>query len=380
MLVDPPLETAARLGTPNDLGEMFVLAMLTPVTQNVYHATARLSVHMDDIPIAAPVRAADALLRTFCNIALNSENPDSAIQSAVLGAFPHLTDALGQFVAMSGEVAQQQSDGVLEFNIGLTLNVKRLQKRYPKLGKLAKRLTKALSISVILCDGEGAAYARLALDASDDTLHIRFALREGAFVTLDEAPLRPGRAIRLAETNNHALKLTGDLHFRMAGFRMAMLGLPVELNCTTSESAPVVAVTLKEMPEAIQASGLVGGIIPIWLLDLVIPSNIDQITNDFFQQLVNGSNNGGMELSAGVLPGHPKEDLNVRFAATIPSNGALRFASGLYAKIAGRDMEIMHELRALIEELLLATRADYELYRSRKRQPEQPSGMTPWGS
>ncbi len=58
---------------------------------------------------------------------------------------------------------------------------------------------------------------------------------------------------------------------------------------------------LRQTPQEITAQGLILGFLPIWLIDFFIPSNIEDMTQAFFQTLASG--NDGDDLVDTIIEG-----------------------------------------------------------------------------
>ena len=97
---------------------------------------------------------------------------------------------------------------------------------------------------------------------------------------------------------------------------------------------------------------LVMGFLPIWLIDFFIPSNIEDMTREFFQTLSSGNNGEGVSMYFGSIPQDSLKD-NLWFLtdAEVLSNGTMQFAHNLKRKMVREEDKLLKDIKLFEQQL-----------------------------
>ena len=102
------------------------------------------------------------------------------------------------------------------------------------------------------------------------------------------------------------------------------------------------------------------GIFPIWLIDFLIPSNIEDMTQEFFQTLALGNNGKGVSILFGSIPEESlKNNLWLLTEAEVMSNGTMKFALNLQRKMVREEDKLLEEIRVFEQQLWNAFYLDF---------------------
>ena len=111
----------------------------------------------------------------------------------------------------------------------------------------------------------------------------------------------------------------------------------------------------------VQADGRVFGFLPLWLIDILIPSNVEKITRDFFQALAMGNDGQGGSIEFAGLQRAPLiNGLLISADAEALSNGTIKLGFSLQRRFAKEQQKLIAELNAFKEQLLSAFYQDYQ--------------------
>ena len=143
--------------------------------------------------------------------------------------------------------------------------------------------------------------------------------------------------------------------------------LPVVLNYRHSDGGPYFKARLVQPPQKIEVSGSVYGVIPIWMVDLMIPSNVQEIMNDFFQILATGNDGKGSSVRICSFPEQAaKQSFLLNTDAEVLANGTLKLGFNLQRKFFAMPPELQVEIRAFKKQLWDALYHDFQRIKTKR--------------
>lgn len=153
----------------------------------------------------------------------------------------------------------------------------------------------------------------------------------------------------------------------IAGLKLTIEALKVNLDYFFDDSGANIKVRLQQPPEKIKAKGLLIGFLPIWLVDIFIPSNIETMTQAFFQTLASGNNGEGVSLIFGSIPEESLKD-NLWFLtdAEVLSNGTMKFALNLQRNMLKDEDKLVEDIKIFEQQLWNAFYQDFLRIRALK--------------
>ena len=126
--------------------------------------------------------------------------------------------------------------------------------------------------------------------------------------------------------------------------------------------------SMRQSPRAVAISGRVLGVFPVWLVDLLIPSNVEEITVNFLETLVKSNGGQGAELELGSPPPQPRNNsLWLRADAEIASNGTLKLGSHFQRAMAVDLQKLLSQASAFRKRLWHAFYLDYRWMMTHKQ-------------
>jgi len=304
----------------------------------------------------------DAPPRDFSN---GNELDDRSlmVMYGVAKDFPHFFAVFNQYFVVekvvSGEVSE--STDPIVFDIVVRININAIKKDYPYLGKLFSRFKGMLNYQETLFDIQNRPMSTMVFDGDHFRFSTRFKTQAGRFFTLaknSNIDREPG--VDLTVAGNQKFYMLHTFRLNMVGLKMDIKSLKVDLEYYHDVNSTNVTAKLQQIPEEIATSGFVLGFLPVSLIDFFIPSNIENMTQAFFQSLASGNDNDGLSIRCGNIP---KESLNgylwLLTDAEVLSNGLIKWAFNIQHKIVRDEDKLIEDIRAFSQQLWNAIYLDY---------------------
>ena len=263
------------------------------------------------------------------------------VGDSLAAAFPETDAFLRGHFRIDRLAAACDGDGSVYFDVCFEADEKALARDYPHLARMLKRTGKVLQVSATLTDAQGETLVRLDVNEPGSTTRLEFRTRNGQLLPLD--PAAPGRPLDLLEAGERTLALVTDTSLVLAGARLDVLGLTNRLCYAFHDDGPRLALQAAGSPRSIRSHGRIMGFLPVWLLDLFIPSNLEQMTSEFFDVLAEGRGGEGLMLAAGSRPGRGR-NLWVLLDTEVMSNGMVRFVLNLSHKFSGGRFRVARDV------------------------------------
>ena len=309
----------------------------------------------------------------------NLDETSLKIINSLAADFPNLFAIFDRYFIIEKMVStKSRTDaGSENFDILVRINVNAFKKNYPYLGKLIARLKGMLNFRATIFDTQNRPFGTLAFDGDKYRLAIQFNTQKGRFLYLGEksGPAK-GEGIDLTVPGDQKFYLMNDFQLNFVGLKLKIEGFKVDLNYYFDDTTAGGRVGIRQPPEEIRAEGRVWGFLPIWLIDLFIPSNIEDMTREFFNTLASGIDGTGVLMLLGSLPSmHSgiasdeslKDNLWFLANAEVLSNGTLRFAFNLQRSMMKEQDELAAEIKFFEQQLWKAFYRDYS--RIKKLRP-----------
>jgi hypothetical protein len=137
--------------------------------------------------------------------------------------------------------------------------------------------------------------------------------------------------------------------------------LPVVLDYRHSDGGPHLEARLVQAPQKIEAGGSVYGVIPVWMVDLMIPSNVQEVMDSFFQTLAMGNDGNGAMIRIDSIPDQAsKQSFLLSTDAEVLANGTIKLGFNLQRKFFAVPPGLLVEVRAFKKQLWNALYRDFQ--------------------
>ena len=223
------------------------------------------------------------------------------------------------------------------------------------------RLKGMLSFQATVFDTRDRPIGSMTFEGEKYLLSLRFKTHKGRFLVLDENRNNATEAgIGLTVSGKRHFYLMYSFRLNIVGLKLNIEALKVNLDYFFDDYGTRVKAELRHPPKEVTAQGLVMGFLPIWLIDFFIPSNIEDMTREFFQTLTSGNNGEGVSMYFGSIPQDSlKDNLWLLTDAEVLSNGTMKFAHNLQRKMVREEDKLLKDIKLFEQQLWNAFYLDF---------------------
>jgi hypothetical protein len=357
---------------------MNLRTLIRPIPKNAFRFVTQGQLYLDDLPPDNLVRVLSGLLKTLWIQASRDMDPpaDFLINSAlnqqskkilygVATDFPNLFGLLRQYVNIDAVIPtnlERIAESVM-FDVKGRLNRDAFVTDYPEMAKLLDVFEGMAYVRSRIFDVYGRLLLTLQFDFQRNLVNIQFRTSNGRLFPLSgirEPEEHSG--FGLIDTEATRFRVISDVHMNMVGLHFDIEGLQMVAEYANGDDGLHLKASLKQPPRAVAISGRMLGMFPVWLVDLLIPSNIEDIISDYFETLAQGNAGQGAEIQLGSPPPQPlNNSLWLRADAEIKSNGTLKLGSSFQRAMAVDHQELVLQASAFRKRLWHAFYQDYRL-------------------
>jgi hypothetical protein len=391
-VVDPNIEEwldsstadyTAITGIQDHFGDVGIGIFIRPARKDIYKFLTAARLYLDDLPAANVMRVINGMLTTTCNYAAATENiatdiikengpdrQDVKILNGISNDFPDFFRIISQYLNIENIVsANNKSTGnSLGINIRIRLNRDIISKHYPELGKLLIKWREIVKFKARIFDQQDRLMGRVELDSTNNIFTIQFRILGDRFLPMSaNGILKTNNGLSLTAAGSTQFKIVCDFDLNIVGMQLKIDSLPVILDYRYNVGGPHLKARLIKPPQKIEAGGSVYGMIPIWMVNLMIPSNVHEIMNGFFQTLTMGNNGNGSVVRIYSFPEQAsKQSFALNTDAEVLANGTLKLGFNLQRKFFAMPPELRVETRAFKKQLWDALYHDFQRIKTKK--------------
>ena len=362
-------------------GDINLKAFVKPERENTYRMAADAQIYLDDIPALTVPRMLDGVLKTLWLHA------DSDIKSAaraqpetllnrqsisVLNGltrdFPGLVRIILTYFTVDNIISSEpdRPDGSALLEIRAQFNQEAFAKDFPEIENLLSELKDSVFFRIRLHDEQDRLMGIMELDSVDKEFGIQLRIRNGRLL-----PLIAGTGDRNKNSFNFSAPgckqfyIAYDIHLNVVGLRLDIESLPIAVDYMNQGHDLEIKACLWQPPEIINAGGWAFGFIPLWLVNALIPSNVEELTTNFFRTLALGNEGEGTQIrleSSGVR--EMKNYIRLQAGTEVLGNGTIKLAFNMQRKLLARQKALLKEIRAFNKQFTAAFYQDYQRVKS----------------
>ena len=353
-------------GPQQQFGDTGFRGFLLPGSGKTLQFSSELQVHLGGFPAGNLVRAACRFLDITgrkVRRAAEGGGPGRGLDAAVLDAFeddfPALYATLTKYLEIQSVVEAYDPDGAVRYDLRLALHEKALKRQYPALARALLRAGKVLGSESRLTDDADRTLLWVTRNRDRTVMRLRARMLGDLLLPLDPSEGGREHALDLQSRAPRTLKSRADYELNLIGARLEIHGLCADVTYTFQDAGSRLEARVTKPPERIETKGFVLGFLPVWLVNLAIPSNLEQMTARFFTTLAEGREGKGLSLVSGCPP-EPALQRNyyLQLETELRSNGALNFGFNLYRKITGGRSALKQDMDDMGRELWEAFKED----------------------
>ena len=358
-------------------GDMDFRTSIRPASQDRYRFMAGLQIFTDDLSAVIIPRMVSAALTVAWHHAARAEDPPGHLARMfalnrpslnVIGGFafefPVLFQTITQFFFFFNIVSSitPNQDGSQSFDFRIRINRKAIAKKYPEIGEMLEILKGMVYFNGRIFDDQNRLMGLVEFDSAQDLFVLQCRILEGRILTMD-GMRAVGNPIGISLTDQALRQFYAefDIHLNIVGLHLDVLSLEVPIDYRLNGHGVDLKACLLQPPGTVQANGRAFGFLPLWLIDILIPSNVAKITSDFFQVLAMGNDGQGGKIELAGLQRAPlKNSLLISADAEALSNGTIKLGFNLQRRFARDQQELIAEIYAFKTELWNAFYRDYQ--------------------
>jgi len=384
-IVDPKVENWISLSfrnipehwePQNKFGDFGLRVFVRSANHNIFRIATEGHINIDDLNSSNIMRVIKQLAVVMWLYAKEGDVPPSdfikgnelddrslMVMYGFANEFPHLFAVFNQYFTVekvvSGDVSE--STGPIVFDIVVRININAIKKDYPYLGKLFGRFKGMLNYQETLFDMQNRPMSTILFDGNLFRFSTRFKTQAGRFFALNKkSNIIRESGVDLTAAGKQEFYMLHTFRLNMVGLKMDIKALKVDLEYFHDVNSTNVAANLRQIPEKITTEGLILGFLPVSLIDFFIPSNIEDMTQTFFQSLASGNDNDGLSIRYGNIP---KESLSgylwLLTDAEVMSNWIIKFVFDMQRKIIRDEDKLLEDIRVFAQLLWKAFCLDY---------------------
>ena len=359
------------------LGDLDLRSFIKPEQKDTYRMAAEARLYLADIPTQTVPLMLDGVLNTLWRQAgskiesptnLKIETPLNQPSTSVLNGltrdFPELVRIILEYFVIKNIVSPKPDmpdDSVL-LEISVLFNQKAFARNFPEIGKLLSELKDSIFFRIRLHDEYNRLMGVMDIDSVDKEIMIQLRTRKGRLLPLNAGPGHRNQvSFSLTATGYQHLYIAYDIHLNIVGLRLNIDSLPLAVDYINQDDDLEIKVCLWQPPEAIKTRGWAFGFIPLWLINALIPSNVEEITTNFFRILALGNNGDGTQInleSLGVR--EMKNHIRLQAGTEVLGNGTIKLAFNIQRKIVSKQETLLKEIQAFNSQFAEAFYQDYQ--------------------
>jgi len=391
-VVDPDIEdrlfsstddNTGIAGSQGQFGDIGLGIFIRPVRKDTFKFFTQARLYLDDIPAANVMRVINGMLTTTWAYAAGAENLPMAIRKehALDRQSARILNGISKDLPDFFRIASQYCDieklvstniknagDSLAFDIKLRLDREAFSMHYPEFGKLLKKWREIVNFKARIFDKQDRLMGMVELDSTNNLVTMQFRMLSDRFIPLhDNGILKRNTGFSLTGAGPTQLKVVCDIHLNIVGMQLKIDALPVVLDYRHNDGGPYLKASLVQAPQKIEAGGSVYGVIPVWMVDLMIPSNVQEVMDSFFQTLAMGNDGNGSMIRIDSIPEQAsKQSFLLNTDAEVLANGTLKMGFNLQRKFFAMPPELRVEIRAFKKQLWSALYDDFQKIKAKR--------------
>jgi hypothetical protein len=358
-------------------GDFDFRTFITPVAKSHYRFNAGLDIYSDDLSAVIIPRMVSAILAVAYQHASAAQFPPEGIArkfslnapslkvlAGFVTDFPNFSTTITHFFEIENMVSSttRNTDRSQNIDFRVRINRKAFAEFYPEIGAMLERINGLVYIKGRIFDIQDRLLGYVELDSANNLIVLQFRILKGRLLPLNGSGLSGDPAgISLTEGILTHFYAELDIHLDMVGLNLDVVSLTVPFEYFPENRGLNLKACLVQPPDSIHAGGRAFGFLPLWMIDMFIPSNVQKITSDFFQALAMANDGRGSILEfEGIAGAVGKNHLLTSGDAEVLSNGTIKLGFNLQRRFAREQKKLIAEFNQFNEQLWNAFYRDYQ--------------------
>ena len=359
------------------LGDIDLRSFIKPEQKDTFVMAAEAQVYLDDIPVQSVPRMLDGVLHTIwlhagIDVKLSTEFPaktllnrqSTSVLNGLIRDFPGLFRILLKYFMIKNIVSSESDlpDGSELLEITIVFNEQAIAEDFPEIKELLNELKDSVFLRIRLHDDQNRLLGMIEIDSVIKEITIQLRIKGGHLLALTGRPGdRHQSRFNLTAPGHQQLFIAYDIHLNIVGLRLNIESLPISVDYINQGEDLDLKLCQGQPPESVNARGWAFGFIPLWLVNALIPSNVEEITTHFFETLGWGNDGNGTIIDiAGRGAMNMKSHIDLQAGTEVLGNGTIKLAFNMQRKVVAKQDALLKEIREFNDQFAAAFYQDYQ--------------------
>lgn len=251
------------------------------------------------------------------------------------------------------------TSGLCQVNFKMKCRNEALEEAYPEIHEYLEDLGPLIRVSGTLKDGQNRRLGSFSIDTGSQEICFRTLIRDGAVIPVDDME-KPVLNAALDPTAVRRLRFSvrANARFNVNGINIDIRNISLGGDYRRVRDDAMVTTRFK-IPPQVTVSGQAYGVVPTWLIDVFIPSNIGELATNFLKTLTRGNGGRGFEARTFIHKGSIGKSLwHLKQQSEILNNALIQIGARLMNHKIIPDEDTREELKALARKVLLGIDSD----------------------
>lgn len=287
---------------------------------------------------------------------------DVEIIAPLWAAFPESWSLLSKLGRVQNVIVEEDGSGSYQHLVATFELVPDLMiKQYPELAGHLDKLDTLLRVSIDI-DDENGRLLRLTMDSKTLTGTIDAYINDGRILPVKAGKvIRNLRPVRFGDANKYTARV--DSTMDILGIVTHMRDIKTDISYKPVENGVVIKTAMTDVPE-ILVEGAAFGFMPAGIIDIFLPTNIDELMREFMTVAVHGNGGHGIVTSTEFFQEAPGALATARFEISFEAlnNFMVRIGMGIVSDRVIPNKEVSADIHRLIYDMEEAFSRDLDVY------------------
>ncbi len=223
-----------------------------------------------------------------------------------------------------------------------------LEADFPRLKKFLKEIRNLFVLQVYTSDTQGRSLSSFVINAQTEEFYLAFNTRDGKILPMnkDQTPAFAD-AIAFSGTNDRKFYLAFNLFVNVYGLKINTGNIGAYMRYTTNPETLSFFAKLTHMPQG-KVSGALFGVLPTWLIDLSIPSDLQTLMNSFSETLYKANKGEGSRAEIAWKKRSGQALLHASASTEFLENRFIRIGMKIWVKKFRPNEHVQDDIRRFI--------------------------------
>lgn len=274
--------------------------------------------------------------------------------------FPHFTKTMARYLELKNfaTIREFQGKKYTEVAIRGRFRMPNLATDYPKLHSYVKDIRKLFVLSIYISDTQGRQVASFIINTQTEEFFLGFNTAEGKILPIAKngAPAFDA-ALAVSGNRDHKFYLGFNFFVNVHGLKINTGNIGAYLRYQANPERMAFYAKVTRMPEG-KITGALFGVLPTWLIDLSIPSDLQTLMNNFSQTMFKANNGEGSYAQIAWLKRNGQALFDAKASTEFLDNRFIRIGMKIWVKKFRPNEKVQEDIRRFVGSLTRALLAD----------------------